>query len=129
MTSHRLPLEVPPQEPPGTGSGSWWTYTHTLIFSLCVGVTALVVILLDVWWQSGSFWPEAIPPYVQYLGEDYSCQGLPAPDSMAGLTLQGFTAGGGLIYARPPIDSHAAEGWIVVTDGHRREACIYNGED
>lgn len=55
--------------------------------------------------------------------------GLPAPDTMAGLTLQGRTVGGGLIYARPPIDSKASEGWIVVTDGHRRQACIYNGKD
>lgn len=66
---------------------------------------------------------------MQYLGEDYRCMGLPAPDTMAGLTLQGRTVGGGLIYARPPIDSKASEGWIVVTDGHRRQACIYNGKD
>jgi hypothetical protein len=129
-----LPLEARRQESPRAGPRSWWRYPQLLIFSLCVAVAVAVAVPVAVgvasialWAQSGAFWPEPIPPLVQYLGGDYQCMGLPAPDTNAGLTLQGHTVGGGRIYARPPIDSKASAGWILVTDGHRRQACIYIG--
>ncbi|MGN7797801.1 hypothetical protein [Leifsonia sp. 22587] len=108
--------------------------TRRRIVAACVAALAIAVLATGVagvalWWKTGAFWPVPIPPRVQYLGEDYRCDGLPAADVlMRGLTLQGHTVGGGLIYARPPIGSSASEGWIVVTDGHQRQTCLYNGE-
>ncbi|WP_157498252.1 hypothetical protein [Leifsonia sp. Leaf336] len=96
------------------------------LVALAVALTAVGLASVCLFAQSGAFWPEAIPPYVQYLGESYHCMDLGAPD-MRGLTLQGHTTGGGLIYARPPIDGNASAGFVVVTDGQRREICPFGG--
>lgn len=93
------------------------------LVALTVAAIAVGLGSVCIWAQSGAFWPEAIPPRVQYLSGDYVCKDLGAPD-MRGLTLQGHTIGGGSIYARPPIGSEPSAGFVVVTDGHRRETCI-----
>lgn len=105
-------------------STRWWASPRTAAFALAAAALGIGTGFLCLWGQSGAFWPEAIPPQVQYLGEGYACVGLPAPDTLKGLTLQGHTPGGGLVYAHPPIGSKAPYRWIVVTDGHRRETCL-----
>ncbi|MFE4951706.1 hypothetical protein ACFQ9V_16530 [Leifsonia sp. NPDC056665] len=96
------------------------------LVALTVAAIAVGIGSLLLYSQSGAFWPEAIPPYVDYLGEPYHCMDLGSPD-MRGLTVQGHTIGGGLIYARPPIGSEASAGFVVVTDGNRRETCVFGG--
>ena len=108
------------------GSRGWWRRPQAAASALAVAALASGLGSLCVWVESGAFWPEAIPPHVQYLGEDYHCEDLGTPD-LAGLTLQGHTIGGGLIYARPPIGSEASEGFVVVTDGYRHQTCIFAG--
>lgn len=108
-------------------SGRWWASPRTAIFALAAAALGVMLGFLYLWGESGAFLPEAIPPYVQYLGDDYHCMGLPAPDSLRGLTVQGHTTGGGLIYAHPSIGQKPYYLWIVVTDGHRRQTCLLNG--
>ena len=93
------------------------------LIALTVAAIAVGIGSLCLYAQSGAFWPEAIPPYVDYLGEPYHCKDLGSPD-MRGLTVQGHTIGGGRIYARPPIGSEASAAFVVVTDGNRRQTCV-----
>ncbi|MEY9850945.1 hypothetical protein ABH923_000623 [Leifsonia sp. EB41] len=131
MTSGDLHTETNTNGPQQTRSRTWLNGSAAVAITLGLVVLAVAAIAVGIgslclYAQSGAFWPEAIPPYVDYLGESYHCMDLGSPD-MRGLTMQGHTIGGGLIYARPPIGSKASAGFVVVTDGHRRETCVMGG--
>jgi hypothetical protein len=87
-----LSLEARRQEAPRARPRSWWRYPQLLIFSLCVAVAVAIAVPVTVavasialWAQSGAFWPEPIPPHVQYLGGTTNAWAFPLRTPMLAL--------------------------------------------
>jgi hypothetical protein len=114
---------------PAANAGGSWSLRRILLAGMLAFVVGLIVGAASaevlVLYKTGAPWPEAIPPYIQFRGTNYSCQDLPSPPG--GLTPQAITIGGGVIYAPPPLPggNQAPLNWVVVAHGSTTVTCLF----